>query len=163
MKSRLAVRIGVVMLGLAMISGTTRVLAAQADPQFGTWVLQVDQSKFVPGPPPKSQSVVYAAAGQGMKVVVTATDATGKQVSTEFVTTFDGKESPTKGNPDYDSVTAKRVDSHTMELTLKRAGKQVQTVTRTVSKDGKSATVTVTGVNVKGEKVNNVFVYTRSK
>lgn len=161
MKNSLVVSAIGVVFAVGFSAVTAGVAAAQSDPQVGEWVLHVDKSRFVPGPAPQSQSVVYAAAGQGLKVVVTAVFPGSKPVTTEFVTTFDGKDSPTTGNPDYDSVTAKRVDSHTMELTLKRATKPVQTVTRTVAKDGKSATVTVKGVNVKGEKVDNQFFYSR--
>lgn len=161
MAGRRVVRIGGVVFAVGFVVAAVGVGLAQGDPQVGTWVLSGEKSKFTPGPAPKSQSVVYSAAGQGLKIVVSAVDAAGKPATTEFITTFDGKESPTKGNPDYDTVSAKRVDRQTIELTLKRAGKHVQTVTRVVAKDGKSATVTVTGVNVNGQKVNNVMVYTR--
>ena len=162
MNSRRVIRVVGAVLGAAIVSAAASAMAiAQTNPQVGTWVLNLEKSKFSPGPAPKSQSVVYSAVGSGLKIVVSATDAAGKPATTEFTTTFDGKESPTRGNPDYDSVTAKRVDDQTIELTLKRAGKPVQTVTRAVAKDGQSATVTVTGVNVKGQKINNVMVYTR--
>jgi hypothetical protein len=41
----------------------------------------------------------------------------------------------------------------------KKAGKQVQTYSRVVSKDGKTMTVTVKGTNAKGQTINNVSVY----
>jgi hypothetical protein len=135
------------------------VVLAQADAHIGTWVLNVAKSKHAPGPPPKDQTSVYSAAGQGLKVATKGTGADGKPTATEFTVTFDGKDSPVKGNPDYDATTAKRVDSNTIEFTRKRGGKVVQTATSVVSKDGKTRTVTATGVNAAGQKINNVSVY----
>jgi hypothetical protein len=46
-----------------------------------------------------------------------------------------------------------------VEITRKRAGKVVQTGTNVVSKDGKTRTITVTGIDAQGRKNNNVIVY----
>ena len=73
----------------------------------------------------------------------------------------EGKDFPVKGNPDYDMTALKRVDSHTIEFTRKKGGKVVQTMRSTVAKDGKSRTVTVTGVNAQGQKLNSNAVYTK--
>ena len=53
----------------------------------------------------------------------------------------------------------KRVDSHTIEFTRKKGGKMAQTATSAVSKDGKTRTVTTTGVNAQGQKINNFAVF----
>ena len=72
---------------------------------------------------------------------------------------FDGKDHPAKGSPDWDANVAKRVDSHTIEFTRKKGGKAVQTATSVVSKDGKTRTVSTTGVNAQGQKISSVAVY----
>ena len=74
---------------------------------------------------------------------------------------FDGKDHPVRGNTDYDAVVAKRVDQNTIEFTRKKGGKTVQTATSTVSKDGKTRTVTTTGVNARGDKISTVAVFNR--
>ncbi len=160
-KARLVHIGGVVLFFASLIVVATQVGVAQGDPHIGTWVLDVAKSKYTPGPVPKSQTSVYSAAGQGLKVATTGVDAAGKPTSTEFSVTFDGKDAPAKGSPDWDSSSAKRIDSNTIEFTRKKGGKVVQTATSALAKDGKTRTVTTTGVNAQGQKVNNVALYVR--
>jgi hypothetical protein len=151
--------VAVLMLGLVVFSPESVI--AQADPHHGTWVVNVAKSKYTPGPPPKEQTSVYSAAGEGLKVSTKGTSADGKPTMTDFTANFDGKDHPVKGNPDWDAVSLKRVDSHTIEFTRKKAGKTVQTATSVVSKDGKTRTITSSGVNAQGQKINTVGVYER--
>ena len=98
-------------------------------------------------------------AGQGIKVSTKAVAADGKPTMTEFTAMFDGKDHPVTGNADYDATMMKRVDSQTIEFTRKKGGKMAQTATSVVSKDGKTLTITTTGVNAQGQKINNVAVF----
>jgi hypothetical protein len=59
--------------------------------------------------------------------------------------------------PDHDPGI--REDGHSIEATLKKSGKVGSTARRTVSKDGKTMTLAISGTNTKGEKVHNVAVY----
>lgn len=52
----------------------------------------------------------------------------------------DGADHPVSGHPGFDTVAVKIVDDHTVEQTLKKAGKVVQTLTVTGSSDGQNAT-----------------------
>ena len=132
---------------------------AQADPHVGTWVLNVAKSKYSPGPAPKEQTSVFSAVGQGFKAATKGISADGKPTATDYTANFDGKDYPATGNPDWDAVSIKRVDSHTIEFTRKKAGKTVQTATSVVSKDGKTRTITANGVNAQGQKISTVGVY----
>ena len=149
----------VAMLFGGLTATQVEALRAQTDPHVGTWVLNVAKSKYTPGPLPKEQTSVYSAAGQGLKVSTKGVGADGKPTTTEFTAMFDGKDHAVTGNPDWDSTSMKRVDSHTIEFTRKKGGKVVQTATSVVSKDGKTRTITTTGTNAQGQKVNNVGVY----
>jgi hypothetical protein len=151
-------RIGGVVAGFALVISAAARIVAQADPHIGTWVLNVEKSKYAPGTTPKSQTSVYSAAGQGIKVATTTVTATGT-INTEYTATFDGKDHPVKGNPDWDTTALKRVDARTIEFTRKKAGKIVQTARSVVAADGKSRTVTVTGVNAQGQKLNTSSVW----
>src|SRR5687767_9551002 len=155
-------RIGGVVLGVIVAVGLSANRAsAQTDVQAGTWVLDVSKSKYSPGPAPRSQTAVYTSSANGLKVVATGTDAAGKPTNTEFTVTFDGKEHPATGSPDFTTISAKRIDSHTIEYTRKGTGKVRQTATRTVSKDGKTATLTVVGVDGQGRKIDRIQIYVR--
>ena len=149
--------VAVLMLSLVAISSQTGL--AQSDPFVGTWVLNVAKSTYTPGPPPKNQTSIYEAAGQGVKVTTKGTGADGQPTSTQFTANYDGKDSPVTGNPDWDATALKRIDTYTVEFTRKRAGKVVQTGSNVVSKDGKTRTVTTKGVDAKGRQINNIAVY----
>ena len=149
---------GALLCLLLVITASARIAMAQTDPHLGTWTLNLAKSKFAAGTAPKSQTSVYSAAGQGIKVATTTVNATGT-INTEYTATFDGKDHPVKGNPDWDTTALKRVDARTIEFTRKKAGKVVQTARSVVAADGKSRTVTVTGVNEQGQKVDTTALW----
>jgi hypothetical protein len=154
MKTIVALVVGVVAL-------SSPAVQAQTDALIGTWVLNVEKSRYSPGPPPKQQVSVYEAVGGGVKVSVTGTSAEGKKTAYSFTANVDGKDVPVTGNPDWDTVALRQTGPQTMEFTRKKSGKVVQTATMVIATDGKSRTVTTTGVNAKGVKINNVAVYER--
>jgi len=152
-KSTLFLFVGIV---VALVSGTS----AQAPKGLeGTWKLNVAKSKFSPGPPPKSMTVTYSAAGaDGTKIVVDITPETGAAQHWEMTVTYDGKESPIKGNPNADTVSAKPSKGLTSESTFKKGGKVTATNHRALSADGKTLTVTSKGVTADGKPRNDVQV-----
>jgi hypothetical protein len=148
-----------VLFAATFVAIAPHVALAQSDPHSATWVLNVAKSKYTPGPAPKEQTSVYSVEGQSLKVSTKGTSADGKPTMTDFTANFDGKDYPVKGNPDWDATSLRRIDSHTIEFTRKRGGKTVQTATSVVSKDGKTRTITVTGVNAQGQKMTTSGVY----
>jgi hypothetical protein len=153
--------VGTVALTASLASTPSAPLQAQTDPHIGTWVLDVNRSKYTPGPPPRAQTSIYTVEGQGWKVTTKGMGMLGQPTSTDFTVAFDGKDYPVRGNADWDAISAKRINSQTIEFTRKKGGKVVQTATSVVSADGKTRTVTSTGVNAAGAKVNTVAVYTK--
>ena len=158
MIARLA-RITVLLSAAALV--LVFVATAQSpDPFVGTWRLNVAKSKYSPGPPPKSQAATYEAAGQGYKVSVKIEPATGPVQQWSYTSNLDGKDTPITGNnPNADMVAVKRVDAHRLESVNKKGGKVTTTQRNVVSADGKTRTVTTTGVDGQGQKVNNVAVF----
>jgi hypothetical protein len=149
-------------VGLFTTVLASSALAQAADPQIGTWKLNVAKSTFDPGPAPKSGTTVIEAAGAGAKLIVDQTAADGTTRHWEFTANYDGKDVPIVGNnPDADTVARTRVDANTVTTVSKKAGKVVATQQSTVSADGKTRTVTTKGVNAAGQKINNVAVYDR--
>ena len=145
--------------GLSLVLVPARALLAQSDPAVGTWKLNAAKSKYNPGPPPRSQTLTISAAGNGVTVMSRGTDGAGKPLATDYTVAFDGKDVPVKGSPSYDATSAKRVDANTTELTRRKGGKIVQTSRRVVSADGKTMTITTTGVNENGDRISNVGVF----
>jgi hypothetical protein len=147
---------------VAILFGVTATIAvAQSkDPLVGTWQLNVAKSKYTPGPVPKSATTTIEAAGSGYKFTVHQVPATGAAQEWSFTTTLDGKPAKITGNnPNADAVTYKRIDATTFESIQSKGGKETTRQKLVVSADGKTRTVTTTGVDGAGQKVNNVAVY----
>ena len=133
---------------------------AQPDPQVGVWKLNLAKSKYSPGPAPTAATTTVEPVAGGTKVSVDQTFADGSKRQYSFTVSYDGKDVPIIGtNPDADTVARTRVDATTIRTLQKKGGKVTITQTSAVSSDGKTRTVTSTGVNGKGQKVNNVAVY----
>jgi hypothetical protein len=148
-------------LALATVFALTTLGAAQSkDPFVGTCRLNVAKSKYTPGPVPKSVTSTYEAAGKGYKVSVRNEPPTGPLQEYSYTSNLDGTDAKVTGNnPNADVVAAKRIDALTLELVQKKGGKVTTTQRNVVSADGKTRTVTTTGTDAKGQKVNNVAVF----
>src|SRR5262245_7470952 len=109
----------------------------QKDPSIGTWKLNLQKSKYSPGPAPKSKTATTKSDGDRIHVTVTGVTANGLATSSEYSYRLDGRNYPVTGSGDYDTVAAKE-SGNTVEGTRKKAGKVVQTYTRVISQDGKT-------------------------
>jgi hypothetical protein len=146
------------LLTFAVLFAAASACVAADDVNMGTWKLNEAKSKFSPGAP-KNTTVVYEAAGDSVKVTVDGVDADGKPSHNEWTGKFDGKDYPLTGDPAADSRSYKKIDARTMELANKKGGKTVVTGKITVSADGKSRTVAVSGTDASGKKVTSTAVY----
>jgi hypothetical protein len=118
------------------------------------------KSKYSPGPTPKSVTSTYEAAGKGYKISVKNEPAAGPVQQYSYTTNLDGTESKLTGNnPLADTIAVKRIDANTLETVNRKGGKLTTTQRNVVSADGKTRTVTTTGVDAQGQKVNNVAVF----
>jgi uncharacterized protein (DUF2147 family) len=118
--------------------------AFAADAQIGTWKLNESKSKISPGNA-KNHTVVYAAAGDKVKVTVDGA--------------FDGKEYPVTGDATSDMRSYTKVDDHTLAMTIKKGGQVTVTGKIVVSADGKTRTVSTSGMDPKGTAFSSTAVY----
>jgi hypothetical protein len=147
-------------LGAGVLTVAVLATAQAKDPFVGTWKLNLAKSTYSPGPPPKSTTSTYAAAGQGYKVSVKTEPASGPVQQWSYTSNLDGKDAPISGNnPNADMVAAKRIDANTLEIVNKKGDKVTTTQKNVVAADGKTRTVTTTGTDAQGQKMNSVAVY----
>ncbi len=76
---------------------------------------------------------------------------------------YDGKDVPVVGNPNADMVARTRVNATTTKLVSKKDGNILSTATLVVSADGKTLTITTTGKDAKGQKIDSVAVYDKQE
>jgi hypothetical protein len=152
-------RVAVCLSALLFLAGAA-VMSVRAadDPEMGTWKLNEAKSKIGKGMP-KNNTVVYAAAGDSIKVTVDGVGSDGKPTHNEWTGKFDGKDYPLTGDPTADTRCYTRVDSHTLKLVNKKGGKTTTSGTLKVSADGKTRTVTTTATDDAGKKTTTVGFY----
>jgi hypothetical protein len=143
------------------------VFGAENNPAVGTWKLDVEKSKFSPGPPPKSATLVIEAQGESLKTTFEAVESDDSHVGYGYTATLDGKDYPLSGSsqPDRlrgaDTVSLRRDSSRAYGGMFKQSGQVLMTDMTSVSKDGKTLKLIVNGVNAKGERVTNLTVWDR--
>ena len=128
------------------------------DANIGTWKLNEAKSKIGAGAP-KNTTVVYEAAGDNVKVTVEGVDSPGKPTHNEWTGKYDGKDYSVTGDSSSDMRSLKKIDDHTLELTIKKDGKATGTGRIVLSADGKTRTVTVNGTDSTGKKFHATSVY----
>jgi len=150
-----------ILLGTALAAGcvTAASAAAAPDPVIGSWTLNVEKSKFTPGPGPKSQSRTYTQSAQGVTLSVTGVAADGSAISQQSTFNYDGKDYPISGSPDYDALSLKRVNGSTTKAQMKLKGAVVGTTTRSISDHGKVMTLTTKAKSAKGVDLDWVMVF----
>jgi hypothetical protein len=152
-----AVMLGVmVTLGVVLGASLVRVSAQASNPRIGTWKLNLEKSKYDPGPAPQRNTMTIEASGEGEKATTEGVNAAGTATGTQYTAQYDGKDYPMTGSQNADTVALKRIDARTLERTDKKGDKVVATSTRVVSEEGKTMTVTTKGTNAQGQAVHNV-------
>src|ERR1700687_2641147 len=103
-------------LAFALLGLAATLVAA--NPAIGTWKLNLDKSKYSPGPAPKSATITYEETTDGIKRTGDSVDAEGKRASFEYTAKYDGKEYPVSGSDDFDTITLQQINDHTVQATL---------------------------------------------
>jgi hypothetical protein len=148
-------------LVVALVSVSLLAQSPAADVMPGRWTLDPVRSTYVPGPVPKSQVATLTAVDNGIRTVADRVEADGSKTHFEWTGTFDGKDNPVIGDPNRDAVSVRKLDTYTLEITNKKAGKVTTTIRAVYAKDGKSRVETTTGTNTAGQSVRNVRVWTK--
>lgn len=124
----------------------------------GSWKLNAAKSQLASAPM-RAQTLKFEATPDGIKLTSDGTDADGKPMHGGYVSKFDGKDVPWAGNPVADVACPKKIDDNGYENVWKKGGKAVVTAKVTVSKDGKTLTVSQAGTDAKGAAISSVAVY----
>jgi hypothetical protein len=134
------------------------------NPFLGTWNLNTAKSRSSPMPLAQSMTVTFAADGERVRRTVTGVDGEGKPImqggpeGTSIAWDGNDHEVQSPNGPSM-TVAVKRTNDYRSDITVKQDGKVVLTVRSVVSKDGKTMTDTVDGVNEKGEKIHEIEVF----
>jgi hypothetical protein len=148
-------------IAIIFCSAVAGLAQAQRDPFVGIWKLNLEKSRYRPGPAPKELTRTVEAQGDRIKVSYQGVASDGSRIADSYAAMYDGKDYPDtgRGTPNgADTFALKRIDSNTYEITAKKVGKVVLTGRVVASKDGKVTTITTKGTNASGQLINNVAV-----
>ena len=84
-----------VVWALCLVAARASIASAQNEPYVGTWELNLAKSTFSPGPPPKSQTLTFRAAGPHWTALLQGIDASGRPINPDMsnlAISFDGKD-----------------------------------------------------------------------
>ena len=152
--------LAIVVIGCFLLGSPA--IGQSPDPWVGTWKLNTVKSKYSPGLPPRSSTLTAVAVDGGFKQTVNTVLATlGMPTHSEVTARLDGKDTVVKGNANADTSAYTRIDARSYEVASKKNGKVTLTSRVVISADGKTRTVTQTGTDAQGKKVNNFMVYNR--
>jgi hypothetical protein len=170
MRNRSALWLSVVMLLVVGVGAVATVRASWAkvagdEPLAGTWKVNLEKSKYDPGPAPTSAATATITIDGGMETYRSegGTDANGKPVSSSFTAKVDGPDAPVVGVPYADTIKVKRVNAHHYVNYLKKNGKVVVTVHVVVADDGKSRTVSFEGKDQSGTPIHDKVWYDKQE
>ena len=153
-------RIPSLVVGVAVVCALTFATTAAAQNPVGVWKVNLAKSKYSPGPAPKSSTITTTAvAGGGFKSVTETVPAAGAPTKAEVTWMFDGKGHPVTGNPNATSQSYSKVDATHYTVASTSGGKATVTSKVVLAADGKSRTVTQTGMDAQGKPVNNMIFY----
>ncbi len=131
--------------------------ATEQDALLGSWQLDVAKSRYVPGPPPRSETRTYVRDKDGMKGTIRRQRDDGREEVIEYRADFD-REYPVMGTEAYDTIRLRRIDAHTADAVLSHGGRVFGTARRVVSEDGRTLTITFRQED-RGVLENNTAVY----
>ena len=129
-----------------------------AEPFAGTWTLNTAKTKYTTGSPPTNVTLVIEEQGTNLLTTVTGTNSDGSPISIKFTVPISGGTGSIQAG-DANGITSKRISANVRENTYTKDGKEIRTRHMVISKDGKTMTSKVKGMNPAGSPVDGTDVY----
>jgi hypothetical protein len=141
---------------LALLVVATPLFAAE--PFAGTWTLNTAKTKYTTGTPPKNATLVIEEQGTNLQTTVTGTSSDGSPISVKFTVPISGGTGSIQAG-DANGITSKRISANVRENIYTKDGKEIRSRHIVISKDGKTMTSRVKGMNPSGQPVDGTDVY----
>jgi surface antigen len=139
-----------------LLAFTTPLLAD--NPFVGTWTHNAAKSKYTTGSAPTNVTIVIEEQGANLQVTVTGTTSDGTPISVKYTVPIAGGAGTVQAG-DFDAISAKQISANVRENTYTKGGKEIRTRRMTVSKDGKTMSLTFKGTGPDGKPAAGTDVY----
>jgi len=127
----------------------------------GTWKVDVAQSRYQPGPGPRSETLRFEPVGEAFKVSLDGVNEQGPYHS-EATGKFDGVDVPVVAVPPRQArftYAFRRIDDHTWDIVIKVNGERRILVHNVVSDDGKTMKGVSTAATNHGQVASQLVIY----
>jgi len=114
---------GIIVASLCLLPPAALADGKDVNSYVGTWILNVAKSRFRPGPPMQSETLIITETGGLWHVTDDEHFADGTSDHLEWSTKLNGTNNPITGGPDVDSVTDRLAKSY--NATFMKAGRPV--------------------------------------
>ena len=128
---------------------------------LGTWRLRPAESRYELGKPPREAVYRIECEREWLLFGARWVGADGRRLEMSFAGIPDGEAHPYDDPEVADTLTTTLVDARTLETSITRDGKVAAVGRRVLSEDGRTLTVTQSGVAPGGLPFANVSVYER--
>jgi len=148
---------------IAAILISTAILHGEKPlPLFGTWKLNLAQSKYDAGKPPYKKSTCrIETLPDGIRIVYDMVGIRGGITHLEWDGKFDGQDYPIQGIDEVLTNAYTRIDDRNYDIVIKADGRRAAIAHISISPDGKSLTTITTTRNGEGKEVRSTVVYDR--
>jgi hypothetical protein len=126
---------------------------------LGTWKLKAEGSQYHFGDPPKSGVYTIEAEGDAYLITMEWVSADGSSYNLSYRSIPDGVDYPYENPVIAEAVSMTRIDEYTLDSTSKSGGQIISHARRTLSEDGRTMTVTQSGIGPNGEEYTNLSIY----
>ena len=137
------------------------VAIAQIDPTwFGTWVLNLDESSYEPGPAPYTRGTcVIEPWGDGVRMVYDLVGVRGGVTHLEWTGALDGRPYVVQGLDVVMTYSYRQRSDRTYEVTVRLDGATVGTASVTRSEGGTRLTTVTTVTGPDGRAITSTTAY----
>jgi predicted oxidoreductase len=126
------------------------IFATAANPLVGTWRLNLEKSKFNPGPAPQHLTIRIVAEGGILQAIFDAMDIYGQEYHSESLLRSSFRRSP--GADDQSSLSTMSMRAHSCTILI---GREMGRMRSFVGQDGNTMTLIMEGKNQAGQRVTN--------
>ena len=131
------------------------------DAFLGHWEMDPAENRYEVGQPPQSGSYTIEPEGAAYLFKMAWTNAEGQPFQMEYRTTPDGVAYPYENPAVADTIRTTRVDEFTLDTETTKGGKVIATGRRVLSPDGRTMTITQSGLRPDGTAFTNLSIYRR--
>lgn len=126
---------------------------------LGAWKLNREKSVYQLGEPPKVGDYIIEPDGDRLKVTMHWITIDDKVFNQVYYSIPDGKDYPYTDGPGVDAVSMTLSAPNTLDSAAIKDGKVISFARRILSEDGKTLTITMSGVTPQGTPYSNLAIY----